>query len=83
MSFYMQAEDPPKGGDVWWLLFRQRLVMCVFLKRMFLEASAECAMCTVGDEKCSHLFFECLFAWALWASQKTLSVEVTAVEVFW
>ena len=44
--FRWKKKIPLKVQVFWWLLFRQRLVMHAFWKRMLLEALAECAMCT-------------------------------------
>ena len=42
-----------------------------FRKRIFSEASVECAMCIGGKEDCSQLIFEYPFAHAIWACHRT------------
>ena len=56
--------------------------MHAFYNRMFQEASAECAICTGGEEDCSHLFFGYSFAPDIGVSQRTSSVHDTSAEAF-
>ena len=34
------------------------------------------------EEDCSHLFFECVLACVVWASQRNLRMDVTSDEAF-
>ena len=55
----------------------------VFRKKLFPDASAEHVMCTVGEEGCFHLFFECQLALVIWAMQKIPWVDTSSEEAFW
>ena len=64
-----------------WMIARQRVLTRVRHIHLFSTVSALCMMCKEQEEDCEHLFFKCLIAKRIWASQG-LS-EITSSSVFW
>ena len=65
-----------------WQLLRGRLMTRVRRKRTIPEAQDDCVLCTGAVEDCSHLFFECPFARAIWASRKIPRIDVSSATQF-
>ena len=74
---------PLKLSIFGWLLVQNRLVTRVTCQRISPASLADCSMCSTRLEDCSHLFFECPVAWAVWAAQSILLVVTLSEESFW
>lgn len=64
-----------------WTFARKRTLTRVRRKKIFPTELSLCLLCMEKEEDCEHLFFECWFARAIWASQG-LS-EITSSSTFW
>ena len=74
---------PLKLSIFGWLLVQNRLVTRVTRQRISPASLADCSMCFTRLEDCSHLLFECLAAWAVWAAQSILWAVTLSEESFW
>ena len=64
----MKAKDPPNSAGVWVVGVQGEAGdLCLLQENVFMGVG-ECAVYR-GEEDCSHLFFECSFTGAVWASQ--------------
>ena len=50
---------------------------------MFPEALMEGVLCTRGEEDCSNLLFECMFAREIWTIQPISREDVSSAGVFY
>ena len=54
----------------------------VLRKKMYLEESEDCVVCSKGEEDCKHLFFQCPMAHVIGVTQGIPWVDATCEKVF-
>ena len=66
-----------------WLLARRRLMTRALRQRMAPNSPVECPLCAGAVEDCSHLFFVCPLAQAVWQGANVGRLGVSSEEAFW
>lgn len=49
-----------------WLLLHGKLPTCQYLQRLGINLDDECCLCNQAKETLDHLFFDCVYARAVW-----------------
>ena len=66
-----------------WLLARRRLMIRALRQQMVPNSPVECPLCAGAVEDCSHLFFACPLAQAVWQAASVGRLRVSLEEAFW
>ena len=72
---------PRKVAVFAWTIARHQILTRVRYRRLVSTGTAICMLCRAQEEDCEHLFFKCLIAIRIWASQGLL--DITSSSVFW
>ena len=72
---------PCKVAVFTWTIARQQILTRVRYRQLVSDGTAICMLCRAQEEDCEHLFFTCLSAIRIWASQG-LS-DIMSSSVFW
>ena len=65
------------------LLALRRLMTRALRQRMVQNSPVECPLCAGAVEDCSHLFFACPLAHAVWQAANVSRLAVSSEEAFW
>ena len=66
LNFFLNGKVVPTTLVTAWRVFENKLATKANLERReIIVASSTCSLCGVEEETCTHLFFECKFAWLL------------------